>query len=156
SMKSIPGMYVAGGRACEAGTSRSAHFLCRVSRAKKSGTPSTRCPITYQQLDLLILVDRAKLFALNDRARRFCGRHCRDRRCRSVALKQHGHHGAFGLFHKGELALPEEVDADEISQLHLSGCDQVGQWEHDVAFNGTLQVACSVFRVGSFAEQEFL
>jgi len=74
---------------------------------------------TYQQLDLLILVERtgSKLFALRDRtsgASSGSGWHDGGG---SITLEQHRHHRSFGFLNKGELALAEKIDADKIAEF---------------------------------------
>src|ERR1039458_319232 len=129
----------------------------RQKSSPKKRTPPPRCP-TYQQLDLLILVERSgsKLLALYHRTRRSGCRCRRHGRRRSVTLEQHGHHRAFRFFHKGELALAQQIDADEISQLHLSSRHQVRQRKHQVPFDRPLQVPRPVLRIGPLREQEVL
>src|SRR4051812_15444851 len=92
------------------------------------------------QGDLLRLVTRcgSKLF-------RFCnGARCpaRDRygRSRSVTFHQHRNHRAFGFLHERQLSFGVQIDADEIAQPDLPGCNQVRQREYQVALDCALQV----------------
>src|ERR1039458_5346579 len=81
------------------------------------------------------------------------GRHsCRG----SVALHEHGYHGAFGLFDKRQGAFRSHIDADEVSQPDLAGSDQIGQRKYQMPFNRTLQVPRSVFRIRALLQQETL
>jgi len=84
--------------------------ICFDANLNRPGDGSTKkgtaCAVpTYQQLDLLVLVERsgAKLLALGGLPRGFRRRYGRHGRCRSVALEQNGHHRAFGFFDEGEL-----------------------------------------------------
>src|SRR5581483_12488263 len=76
-----------------------------------------------------------------------------ERRCGrggSVTFEQHGNHGAFGFLDEGQFAFGRHIDTHEVSELHLSGGDQVGEREHDVAFDCTFQVTSSVLGIGPF------
>src|ERR1700690_731454 len=109
---------------------------------------------TYQQLDLLILVDRAKLFAHDYGTRR--SRSCRGRNCRrrSIAFKQHWNHRTLSFFHEREFAFAEHIHTHEVAELHLSGGNEIRQREYQMAFDSALQMPRSVLRIGAFAEQE--
>ena len=99
------------------------------SRQQKKGHRLSRCPLPTSNLNLLILVERAGsiFFALRYWTRRSgCGRG-RDYGRGAVALEQYGNHRAFGFLHEGEFAFAEQVDADEIAELYLSGGDEVGE-----------------------------
>ena len=90
------------------------------------------------------------------RTRRSGRRYRRHGRRYSVTLKQHRYHRAFRFFYKGEFILPHQIDADEISQLHLSSRHQVRQRKHQMPFNRPFQVPRSILRIGTFRQQEVL
>ena len=93
-----------------------------------------------------------------------CRLACRDRCENSAWLHRnlrvrHLHHGVNGHV----LSLPDEgqaaeigvvVDVNEISAPNLIGSDQIRQWVDQSAIDGALQMACAVFQIGAFAQEE--
>src|ERR1700722_1691641 len=66
------------------------------------------------------------------------------------------HQRAFTLADESQavvLAVP--IDANEVPKVDLFGSQQISQRVDHVAFDGPLQVSCTVALVGSFLEQEF-
>ena len=72
----------------------------------------------------------------------------------SVTLEQHRRHGAFRLFDKGHAVLRAQVNANEVAEFDLAGSHQIGQGEHDVPLDRTLQVARAVFGIRALLQQK--
>src|SRR5579871_1670526 len=94
-------------------------------------------------------------------------RHFRYSTCREGANRRgdgsihHLHHGVGGhvfcLFRKRQaIVLLVKIDADQIAAAHLLGRDQVRQRMHQVAIDGTLQVAGAILQIGTLAKQVIL
>src|SRR5271166_2846319 len=72
----------------------------------------------------------------------------------STTLKQYRYGSILRFLDKDHDAFLVHVDADRVAEFHLLSGNEVCQREHDVAFDGTLQVTCTILRVGAFLEQE--
>src|SRR5271165_4445509 len=88
----------------------------------------------------------------------FAGHVRRDMRARlqPVPRQQDRHQCSFSFFDEGHSTVTIAVDADEVSQLHLPGCDQVRQRENNMTLDGPLQVTSAILHVGPLADQELL
>ena len=78
------------------------------------------------------------------------------RKLRHIAGIRHGEAGDATFLREGQsIAGTAEIDFDHVAQSDLSSSDQVRDRINQVTLDGPLEVARTVFQIGSFPKQEF-